>query len=234
MTSSILPVIKSRGYWKVNVRPLRFEEDRISSLGELRELITKCTVRLRGWYYPFFDEKTLVLGSDWIGCGINWEAFKESWRMYLSGNFIHYFACREDWLKESRQSSYAGLGYEHGEILSVDGMLYSITEIYEFASRLVQHRVFDDRLYLSIELHKMQGRRLMSFRPFQITFQLRNHICRVNELSRIRKITVEDIVGKGQELALEHTLWFYERFGFYSPPKDILTEKQKKLLERRL
>lgn len=229
MIEEILAKIKSRGYWFVVIRPVKFEEKRIRSLGECEELVRKCAVSLRGWNYPHYGRSKS--GIDYVESVTDWECYKELWRMYQSGQFVHFFSCREDWWHES-SSRYVKKA-KPGSVLSVLSTLYSITEIYEFASRLAQKDVFDSELYISIKLHGMRDRRLIILEPMRLLF--RDYICAVDDLPLPpKKISVERILGRGHDLALDDTIWIFERFNWHSPPRGILKEEQKKLLERRL
>ena len=53
--NDLLEKIKSRGYWKVNIKPMKFKEDLINTPAECKEIIQEVQVRLRGWYYPYFS-----------------------------------------------------------------------------------------------------------------------------------------------------------------------------------
>jgi hypothetical protein len=229
MMEELLAKIKSRGYWFVIIRPLRFKEERISSLEECSKLVRECQVSLRGWNYPHItDPKS---GLNWVESSTDWECYKEYWRMYQSGQFVHLFGCREDWWSESSLSSPETREIKPGSVLSVLSTLFSITEIYEFAARLAEKNVFDHNLRLTIELHGMKNRKLTMLEPGRIS---RDYVCAINELPLSKTIPVEEILSQGHDLALKHTIWIFERFNWHSPPIKILKEEQNRLLEHRL
>jgi len=234
-TESVLKKIKSRGYWEVIIRPTQFKEERLS-LQECSHIIRECKVMLRGWDYPHISDRQppRVGGVDYVESLTDWNGYKELWRMYQSGQFVHLFGCREDWLGEHISvfgpSRYSGI--KPGLVLEVRMTLYSITEIYEFASRLVQKNLFDGSAFLSITLHGMKNRKLTFFESGR--FLSGDYICVINDLPQEKTIAVNELLGRGHEMALDHTLWILERFNWPSPPKDILKEDQKKFLEGRI
>lgn len=233
MTEGILERIKSRGYWFVTIRPLKFEETRIPSLTECERLVRECIVSLRGWDYPHISRREGVTsGPDWIQAATDWQMYKELWRIYQSGQFVHFFGCREDWWCDSSLTSEKTRSVKPGTVLEVLMTLFSATEIYEFASRLAQRELFDEMLQLTIELHGMENRRLTILEPGRTLFD--DYICAVNALSLPKVMSTEEILGKGHDLAMEHTIWILERFNWRSLHiREILKEDQTKFLERR-
>lgn len=233
-TESLVAKIKSRGYWEVIIRPTRFEMERLS-LSECSQIVQECRVSLRGWDYPHISRiPPHVGGVDYVESLTDWNGQKELWRMYQSGQFAHLFGCMEDWLAEAA----AVLGpsqYDHikpGSVLSVLSTLYSVTEVYEFASRLAGKKLFDEAVFLSIILHGMRNRKLIMFDPGRSLF--RDYVCNSLDLPRDKTIPVDELLGRGHELALGHTIWILEHFNWFSAPKEILREDQKKLIERRI
>jgi len=232
---SLLEKIKSRGYWEVIIRPTRFEREHLS-LSECIQIVQDCRVVLRGWDYPHISRRhpPHVGGVDYVESLTDWNGCKELWHMYQSGQFVHLFGCREDWLGERTgllgPSPYADI--EPGSVLGVILTLYSVTEIYEFASRLAEKSLFDEAVFLSIILHSMRNRKLMFFESGRFLFD--DYVCNIDDLPLDKTINVNELLGRGHELALDHTIWIFERFNWISPPKEILREDQKKFLERRI
>lgn len=231
-TEGVLNKIKSRGYWQVIIRPTQFKEDRLS-LQECDQIVRECKVMLRGWDYPHINNRQppRAGGIDYVESLTDWYDHKELWRMYQSGQFVHLFGCREDWLGEeipifgrSRHSD-----VKPYSVLEIIMTLYSLTEIYEFASRLAQKNLFEGTAFLSVTLHGMENRKLIYFKQGRVLFD--DYICHIKELSREKNIAVDELLGRGHELALDHTLWILERFNWFSPPREVLKEDQRKLLE---
>ena len=89
--NSVLAKLKTRGYWRIELRPTKFKEDQFS-LSECKKMIEENQVRLRGWYFPhystrhgdFFNAGNHVVG--YIDRSEHCEIFK----MYCSGQFVYY------------------------------------------------------------------------------------------------------------------------------------------------
>jgi len=234
-TESVLKKIKSRGYWKVIIRPTQFNKERLSLQG-CRQIVQECKVMLRGWDYPHISSRhpPHIGGVDYVESLTDWNGHKELWRMYQSGQFVHLFGCHEDWLGEPIPI-FAPSRYSHikpGSVLGVIMTLYSVTEVYEFASRLAQKNLFEGAAFLSITLHGMENRKLTFFESGRLLFD--DYICFINDLQQEKTIAVNELLGRGYEMALDHTLWILERFNWTSPPREILKEDQKKFLEGRI
>jgi len=231
MTEEVLQKIKSHGYWFVVIRPLRFEKERIKSLDECRALVRENAISLRGWNYPHYSEE-IRNGIDYIECATDRQEKKELWRMYQSGQFAHLFACNEDWWRESSWVPEHFKRYDPDTILDFVSTLYRITEIYEFASRLAAKNLFRDGLKLTIELRNMKNRQMITTDPARHLGE--GYICTPKALPKTKTISNEEILGKADELALDHVVWVLERFGWYTPSREVLKDIQSGLLERRL
>lgn len=228
--------ISSRGYWKVIMHSSEFKQDRIGNLAECQSLIEDCRVSLRGWDYPHFDPP-LVSGQDYIWSKTDWEIYKEYWRFYRSGQFVHYFGCVEDWWKGSTLDAELGARYGPREVLELIMALYRLTEIYEFASRLAQKEVFDGQMSLTIELRGMRGRRLICLsKPVFSAFG--PYISQEEGFKFEATLLVQDLIARAAEHALEQSLRVFELFNWRDArlPENVsnLRDDQRKLLERRL
>ena len=53
--TTVLNKIRSRGYWRVVIRPTTFQEHRVPRYADLFPIIEKNSVQLRGWDYPHID-----------------------------------------------------------------------------------------------------------------------------------------------------------------------------------
>lgn len=95
---TVLEKIRTRGHWRVVIRPTKFEENHIPSDSDLFQIIEWKSVRLRGWDYPRIDYKSQPLrGADWVGQEYEYQDEIEVWRLYMSGQFIRSFALAEEW-----------------------------------------------------------------------------------------------------------------------------------------
>jgi hypothetical protein len=227
----LLQTIRTKGYWKTILRPLRHQPERIPQFETSRMLIEESQVALRGWYFPHIDRNGPIARKNSIESATDWEEKKEFLRFYQSGQFVHYFGFAEDW-RPVKTAPVRDPELANSPILSVFSSLFSITERYEFAARLMQKAAFNEGIYIEIGLFGTSGRRLVSLDPER---DLRDdYICYEQDLVRSRELPSDQLLGMVSELSLEHALWVFERFNWQKPPKQVLHDVQKQLLERRL
>ena len=147
----LLDKIKSRGYWKVQFTPLKFNQLLIPDRKQLIDMVTNYRVKLRGWDYPHLSHwekpqsREVVIGKDYIEGGCDWNTQIEFWRFYQSGQFIHLFAMDEDWWAEDAWVTRPDLkALKSGDAFGTISAIYTVTEIFEFAHRMAKLGVYDD------------------------------------------------------------------------------------------
>ncbi len=229
-----LSKIKSRGYWEVIIRPLKFEKERIMDLPECLKIVEESRIQLRGWDYPHVGHHPApYCGIDYVESFVDWDEHKEFWRMYQSGQFVHLFALHEDWLGEQRPlfggvSKYASI--KPMSILEITMTLWSMTEIYQFAMELSKKGLFDGTAAISLKLHGLLNRRLSSF---DIGWgYLDGCVCHIDILPREKEIPIKILIEQSAEIAVNETLEVLKRFNWQSPPIESLEKSQHKLLTR--
>lgn len=238
MKHQILDRIKSRGYWRINFEPLVYET-KLKTLLECRDIIEKNSVELRGWDYPHFsrrqgDDVSLEPGDNYYEGWINWLNYIELWRMYQSGQFIHYFALREDWAELNERSTAEYRKIIPGEILNVIGeVTYELTEIFEFLSRLTQKGIYNEGVRVSISLNNTKGRKLVVLDPRRGPL-FDDYKTNLETIEFVEKYTKDEIITNPRELALEVMKYIFERFGWHSPPLETIRKDQDNLLNRKI
>jgi hypothetical protein len=220
VTPPILEKIKSRGHWRILVRPSRFIKERLETLQACEALIQKCQVAYRGWYFPHARE--IVRRLDYIEESVSFRGINETWRLYQSANFIFYRGLTEDWVAVERKSEPS---FKPGEALSILSALYQVSEAFEFAARMAQAGVLDEETSLTIDLIGTTGRRLVFWGEPRLLF--REYVCREPELPYTYGLCTRELIGSSRETALKHFLWLMERFGFDASP-DVFRADQEK------
>jgi|ERR1041385_1218816 hypothetical protein len=225
--------IRSRGYWRVVIRPSSFIAER-ARLRDLEQIARDTVVQLRGWDYPHFPRDGVTRGNDFIEAltDSGWIQHIELWRLYQSGQFVHLFAMREDWLEGV---PVPGPGVvEPRTLLSDMSTLYSITELFLFAARLAQRMALGPEVIVEYSLVDLANRRIETFDPRRDSFFLTPRATSLGH-SYERTVTeeTESLVARASHIALEQTLDLFERFG-WDVSKESLNEEQRKFLERRL
>ncbi len=221
----IIKKIKSKGYWEINIHPSEYKEKLITSRSAVKDVVRNAVIELRGWDYPHFsdsdgDPKIINNG---IEQSINWEKHIEYWRMTQSLNFFHLLGLREDWLDS--------LGYKNmwsrsdelkdKKILGVLGALYTIVEIFEFSKRLVKQNLFEGKLFISMQLHDVDGRQLYVDSYNRIPFSYSRTSNSTKPWIWEKEYEITDIANKVEELSIEAFLDLIDLFGWTNPPIDV-------------
>ena len=98
---NLINKIKENGYWKVIIRPIDFEEKRITDKDTAAKIAENSKIVFRGWDYPHIDHNEGIVrsGPDSVSSFCDWPegGYFEFWKLYLNGQFVHYFSMREDY-----------------------------------------------------------------------------------------------------------------------------------------
>ncbi len=211
--SKLLEKIRSRGYWLVVIRPVRFVEKRIPDISLLYPILQKTYVRLRGWDFPHLEPPNAThIDMDWIGQELEWQHLLSSWQFYQSGQFIHISGIPIDWRDQS--SFWPADGeWKPGVLLGIGETIYRFTEICEFAARLSLSEAGDELMHIDIIADNLKGRVLYvdNQRRWPFDFPYRASIEKYPhsiELSR------SDLVARPKDIALQAVNEFFKRFGW--------------------
>ena len=229
--------IKTKGFWRVVIRPTVFESKRIPTLSDVRKLIGSSKVSFRGWDYPFWEESQAQNIGDFVECSVDWTQYVEYFRFYRTGQFVHIFALHEDLYNPDELNRIMGTSYpprpQRSGYLSFVGATFTVTEIFEFVARLASKGILVPSASISIGLHNMGDHQLAAFdsRRFMPDWYVRAS----DEPILIEKeVSEQDLITNKDELALDVVVEIFENFNWNEPPRHILAEDQKKLRERRL
>ncbi len=229
----VLRKIKQKGYWRIEIRPTKYLQTRIAGHSEIKALVERCAVRLRGWTYPHDDPRHMSDGRTWVECREPQEHL-EFWRFYQSAQFIQFASLDEDRRGEIpedfRQFKPPRNAHEAEPLLNVIGTLYTITEVMEFAARLAERGVLEPRMFVSVKLFGARGRKL-SFedpgRPLRACYA-----CPVDQAPLADVITSPtELISRRHDLARDKTLELFGLFGWMNPSGSVLEEEQRRLLE---
>lgn len=226
--------IKQKGYWKVAIQPLTYKKDRIVSLTQCKNIIGNAIVSLRGWPYPYYNNQAEQF-QDHLQVDVDFEPHIEFWRLYLSGQFVHFIALNEDWLDYQRMSQQDSRfrNLKPGDILGFDLMVYDITEICEFISRLGKQKLFSEGVQLELTLVNTENRKLFIF-DFNRADFFTDYRTSDNTLSYVVKVAEQEAIQDTKQNALNAILFFIDKFGWDKPNIESIKDMQQKLLERRL
>lgn len=240
--NELIKKIISRGYWKVSFNPKTQNLKLIPNRLECKKLITENKLDLRGWDYPHIDHKSGIKNesdnSIFSLCDWPEGPMYEFWRFNQAGLFEHYFAMREDLrispskLKEFQEE----FGTKNEKFLSILSTVYSVTEIYTFASKLYS-KLDIEGIEITIELHDVKNRMLTFWDTFG-RYLLQPYICvYTNGVITIGKdiiISKDDLISNSSDLALNAVIDIFQAFNWDTVTKNIFLEDQKKLLQKNL
>jgi len=229
--TNLAEIIRSRGHWHVNLHPATFDENRIGSLAELERAFREAHVQLRGWDYPHEPREGASRHKDFIEGSVSWEDRHEIWRIYQSCQFVHLFAMPEDWLQES---GWGPTNTEKGQLLEVGRTLFTVTEIFVFAARLVEALRLGPEVLLSYKLVGVENRQLQTLDRGRVPLgSWRKAAPDLHEYGDKLKLPVPTLIAGAPDLAVDQVMAIYERF-HWEPARQSVVEEQRRLLERRL
>jgi hypothetical protein len=232
--------VRELPHWRVSFRPDEYKADRIASLRECVNVMRATNLSLRGWDYPHFSNRSQEqeFGESWLASWCDFWGHVEYWRLYQSGQFIHLFAVREaadlEYRAKMERLAQHNPATCDAELTSIRGFidfinaLYTLTEIFEFATRLSQRGLYDRALTISVELKGVKGF-VLGTSDFDRAWH--GYYAAGREvLGRSWDLTIRDLVSASAEYSLKATTWFFERFGWLDPSLDLLKTEQERFL----
>lgn len=222
--SGVIGKIRTRGFWRVLIRPTEFHARRIPAIGQLEPLIEESHVKMRGWDFPHLSGKhDSNLDVDSVWQELDWSDHVEAWRLFQSGQFISYEGFQDDWVDQSLFVT-AGKNWKPGITLPITDTLFKFTEVFEFASRLAATHASAEHLHIEIKLSGLNGRKLRMDNPNRSSLSF-DRIAKIDEFPQDWTVLRSDLVGKPREYALDAVEECFARFGF-SPGREFLRAMQ--------
>lgn len=213
--------IRSRGHWRVVIRPDVYREHRIEKIQDLFPLVERSAVEIRGWDFPHIDRTNEPhVDIEWVGQESVWEHALESWRMYLSGQFIDLVGFPRDWRDRSRVWP-ADSNWAPGNECGVGEAVYRLAEISEFAARLSLSAAGDQSMYVMVTVAGLNGRQLVVDDPKKMPFA-RRHRCEIDELPLEKVLDRDHLIAEPLDVALEFATELFARFN-WEPSHEVLT-----------
>ena len=225
--NTLLDRIRSRGYWRVVIRPSRFIEKRIANISSLQDILWKNAVQLRGWDFPHADTRNNVhIDVDWISRDFEWKDYLEVWRLYQSGQFVDYAGLVMDWSDQSERGlndSYC----ESKKRLNVVDVVFRFTEIFEFAARLSLSEAGDENMHIEVTLGGLSERALWVNPAVRKSFPMKKKVS-INEIPYEVDLPRVKLMAEPRELALKPAIELFRRFD-WDPHVEVLREMQTEL-----
>lgn len=161
MREGLIEEIKSKGHWRVNIRPHSPLKQQLS-YQDCTNLVEQNRVSIRGWDFPHIykqndDRGGFRHGDGFVECWTQFLEILEFWRMYRSGQFLSYHVLGED------NGGFNDVAFD-GRVIGIVGVIYSVTEFAEFAHRCAQLEAFRGGVSLEVQLRNSLNRELWAGR----------------------------------------------------------------------
>ena len=219
-STDVLAELRTGPHWQVVIHPSAFNKARIASLGECWSAVEQSQVRLRGWPYPYVNHECRKPGNDYIASEVDGIGHREHWRLYQSGQFAHFFSFWEDRSNHQPQA----------KELNVIGALYTFTEIFEFAARLVAVGILDDAPVVQIRMEQVKDRELSGGGVVWLSSGFR---ASEEPLEGNWQLKGPGVYAEAARLGREAAVHFFERFGCLDFSRETLERTQEEYLARR-
>jgi len=231
MNDALLEKIRSKAYWRVNLRPVTLPEVELS-LPDCSAAVERSHVELRGWDYPHIsrrndDQSGYGPAGDYYEHWIDWEHHIEFWRMYRSSQFLHYRALGEDW--EVWTKYHSGHPPTPGAV-SILGVTWLFTEIFEFAFRLFRNGLYASGVKVSIRLEGAKNRHLWVSEFNRMPFSY-DRITLANVVDVRRTLDAETLRSADQDYVTPAIVEFFQNFD-WSPSSELIRSDQEKLVTK--
>lgn len=221
---AVVEKIQQRGHWVINIRPHKYEPERLT-FGRLESVINTSVVRRRGWPVPFIDyQEQLQTGSTWIGQEVNAESVShyEAWRLYQSGQFSHLRSVSAEW-RESTERTEVPAGF--AAAIETWEILFYLTEVFELAGRL-GIEVGSEAMTIDVQLKLRPNTALVT--GFDDVVPLEPRRIPENLTARSTTLATEKLVAEYGPAAAEASLYYFER-SKWSPSPQLLQVLQRRL-----
>jgi hypothetical protein len=231
VSDGIAEKLATRGFWRVEARPADYVERRVQSIAVLRRVIEKSRVELRGWDFPHMGKHWDLPDSQAsVGVDTDWGTHVETWRAFLSGQFVFRGSIWTDWMDQHHFSGVAK-DWKPSTSLPIVSSLWSLTEFMEFAARYSQTEAGGDPMVVDISLHRLRGRVLVGDHDRRVWFDNYGP-ARLDTFSFSRTVARTELVSTAAQLARDAATELFTAFG-YEPHPSLLDEVQKELLAQR-
>ncbi len=220
--SGLLDKIRSKGYWRVVVRPNHFVEKRVEDIAALKPILEKSSVRLRGWDFPHINGRGKSYPDrDSIAQEFEWDHYHELWRLFQSGQFVYYGGFVVDWMDRETVTSGSQLPKK---MLSVPDAVFRFTEVLEFASRLALTKAGAEQMHIEVTAGGLKGRELW-LDPARYVRPLLPQTAMIDELPYEIDLPAAKLIAHPRELALTPARELFKRFD-WDANLDVLRDMQ--------
>lgn len=225
--------IKTRGYWRIVIRPEEFVERRIESTPKLIDVLRSTALHIRGWDFPHVSENPPPKHlSDSVETSVLWGHYLEYWKFYLSGQFAGLKAVPIDW-REMAPEWWQPIKSDPKveKLFPVGDAIARITEIFEFAGRLSKSPAGASSMLIDVSWFDLNQRALKIMPYDNRTPFIQKHTCQVNDFRQTVTATKDDLASSSWELAIPVAQRLFNSFG-WDPSAELIREWQRQMLKK--
>jgi hypothetical protein len=211
------------------------------SLLDARKLVESNVVSLRGWDFPHVDPRDTYNAGEYVACVTDWERHVELWRMYRSSQFVYIgnlwdisFDTQRNLMAELKRPSVLATPEQKGSIagaISFVGLIYSITEMYMFASRLATARGVVDKVSINLMLRDIDRWALASGEPAIVWHRF--YQSRIPMIDASMDMPASDLIEDFARSAIPAIQEVFQGFNWNDASTNVITQWQDRLLSGR-
>jgi hypothetical protein len=202
---------------------MAFDDHRVP-YKDLYGVVEKSAVKAGGWEVPALNPRNETFRAEnWLGQETDWSQYVEMWRIYESGQFIHYAGITADWWDQAHWTK-VDEAWSPGRSLSVPEVHFRLLGSLELAARLSLTVAGGDPMHLEVSAHGLSGRtlslELSGFAPF---FHART--TNAEEFKRTLQVGRSELISAPGELALDIAEELFQRFDWV-PSRELMKKHQ--------
>ncbi|MHB8152481.1 MAG: hypothetical protein ACYDGW_05920 [Vulcanimicrobiaceae bacterium] len=234
--------IEQQPRFVVAIAPLRYDAERLS-IERCVDIVSTCQVRVRGWSFPYSNREGIVSGerNRYIMHETEVQGIikhLERWRMYRSGQFVFRMMLWEvpdASVQEKMRENADGSNYRHWDFdklngfVSFIGVIYSISEAFTFASRLVQAVPYDTSADISVSLRGVKNWALGSTN-FGVSLD-EAYIARADALEHQVIAPLDELVADPLGKAADAITSLFQQFGWMDPSRMMIGNWQRQIFK---
>jgi hypothetical protein len=213
--------IRGLAHWEIAVRPESFDATRLAR-ADLVATVHQATVQMRGWPVPYIGNGQLLRGATWVGQDI--EPLRvpqmEAWRMFTSGQFTQLRVISAELEHSTRGQA----------VIEVWEVLFYLTEVFEFASRLALTKAGAPSMTVDVRLKGAAGRTLTPGEAGRILWQ--DYQVTSDDIHYSVTLDRDRVVAAAREEAVAAAVDVFWNFGWDITEPRTLRDYQSQLLAR--
>ena len=234
---ALLPIIESKPHWRINFCPAQYRK-RIDVPGKAFDLIRKTSINWEHRYYPHLSNQpdNQIRESEYVASGYS-SVMIDCWLLYFSGQFLHLFqvvenadASTKEKMKQWALNQWSGDPNAIPGFIHITELLHICAKVLEFAARLTEAGLYNDKTTISIQLNKVKGFVLIEIPGLNLRD---DYLATSDKINWEWSGNPQEILAKTDELALKAACYLLEQFRWDNLPVDAFRNLQAKILSVR-